>query len=348
LKATYHKYILNFKRPSGTSRGVMNEKETWFIVLEQEGKKGIGECGILRGLSIDDRPDYEEKLRWTCDNIHLGKDQLWEALLEFPSIQFGVEMAFQSLVSETPFLLFPSDFTNGTKSILINGLVWMGEEAFMKEQIEEKLAQGFRCIKLKIGAINFDKELQLLRFIREHFTPEQVEIRVDANGAFNENIALDKLIQLSEFKLHSIEQPIQKNHTDRMAELCKTSPFPIAVDEELIGVFTVEEKEKLLEKIRPQYIILKPSFVGGFRGTQEWISLAEKHKIGWWITSALESNIGLNAIAQWTFLQHNLMPQGLGTGALYTNNFDCPLEVSQGQLWYKKELEWAFDFALLK
>jgi O-succinylbenzoate synthase len=348
LKATYHKYILNFKRPSGTSRGIMNEKETWFIVLEQEGKKGIGECGILRGLSIDDRPDYEEKLRWTCDNIHLGKDQLWEALLEFPSMQFGVEMAFQSLVSKTPFLLFPSDFTNGTKSILINGLVWMGEESFMKEQIEEKLAQGFRCIKLKIGAIDFDKELQLLRFIREHFTPEQVEIRVDANGAFDENIALDKLHQLSEFKLHSIEQPIQKNHTDRMAELCKTSPFPIALDEELIGVFTVEEKEKLLEKIKPQYIILKPSFVGGFRGTQEWVSLAEKHKIGWWITSALESNIGLNAIAQWTFLQHNLMPQGLGTGALYTNNFDCPLEVSQGQLWYKKELEWAFDFALFK
>lgn len=348
MKATYHKYILNFKRPSGTSRGVMNEKETWFIVLEQDGKKGIGECGILRGLSVDDRPDYEEKLRWTCDNIHLGKDQLWEALLEFPSIQFGVEMAFRSLVSETPFLLFPSDFTNCTKSILINGLVWMGEEAFMKEQIEEKLAQGFRCVKLKIGAIDFDKELQLLRFIREHFTPEQVEIRVDANGAFDENIALDKLIQLSEFKLHSIEQPIQKNHTDRMAELCKTSPFPIALDEELIGVFTLEEKEKLLEKIKPQYIILKPSFVGGFRGTQEWISLAEKYKIGWWITSALESNIGLNAIAQWTFLQHNLMPQGLGTGALYINNFDCPLEVSQGQLWYKKELEWAFDFALLK
>ncbi|HEY4629257.1 MAG TPA: o-succinylbenzoate synthase [Flavobacterium sp.] len=348
MKATYHKYILNFKRPSGTSRGVMNEKETWFVVLEQEGKKGIGECGILRGLSIDDRPDYEEKLRWTCDNIHLGKDQLWEALLEFPSIQFGVEMAFQSLVSETPFLLFPSDFTNGSKSILINGLVWMGEESFMKEQIEEKLAQGFRCIKLKIGAIDFDKELQLLRFIREHFTPEQVEIRVDANGVFYENEALDKLSQLSEFKLHSIEQPIQKKHADRMAELCKTSPFPIALDEELIGVFTLEEKEKLLEKIKPQYIILKPSFVGGFRGTQEWISLAEKHKIGWWITSALESNIGLNAIAQWTFLQHNLMPQGLGTGALYTNNFDCPLEVLEGQLWYKKELDWAFDFVFLK
>ena len=348
MKATYHKYILNFKRPSGTSRGVMTEKETWFIVLEQDGKKGIGECGILRGLSIDDRPDYEEKLQGTCDNIQLEKDQLWEALLEFPSIQFGVEMAFQSLVSESPFLLFPSDFTNGAKSILINGLVWMGEEAFMKQQIEEKLAQGFTCIKLKIGAIDFDKELQLLRFIREHFTPEQVEIRVDANGAFDEISALDKLTQLSEFKLHSIEQPIQKNNTDSMAELCKITPFPIALDEELIGVFSLAEKEQLLLKIKPQYIILKPSFIGGFRGTQEWISLAKKHKIGWWVTSALESNIGLNAIAQWTFLQHNLMPQGLGTGALFTNNFDCPLQVLQGQLWYKKELDWAFDFNLFK
>ena len=348
MKATYHKYILNFKRPSGTSRGVMTEKETWFIVLEQDGKKGIGECGILRGLSIDDRLDYEEKLQWTCDNIQLEKDQLWEALLEFPSIQFGVEMAFQSLVSESPFLLFPSDFTNGAKSILINGLVWMGEEAFMKQQIEEKLAQGFTCIKLKIGAIDFDKELQLLRLIREHFTPEQVEIRVDANGAFNEISALDKLTQLSEFKLHSIEQPIQKNNTDSMAELCKITPFPIALDEELIGVFSLAEKEQLLLKIKPQYIILKPSFIGGFRGTQEWISLAKKHKIGWWVTSALESNIGLNAIAQWTFLQHNLMPQGLGTGALFTNNFDCPLQVLQGQLWYKKELDWAFDFNLFK
>ena len=348
MKATYHKYILNFKRPSGTSRGVMTEKETWFIVLEQDGKKGIGECGILRGLSIDDRPDYEEKLQWTCDNIQLEKDQLWEALLEFPSIQFGVEMAFQSLVSESPFLLFPSDFTNGAKSILINGLVWMGEEAFMKQQIEEKLAQGFTCIKLKIGAIDFDKELQILRFIPAHITPAQAEIRVDSYGASNEISALDKLTQLSEFKLHSIEQPIQKNNTDSMAELCKITPFPIALDEELIGVFSLAEKEQLLLKIKPQYIILKPSFIGGFRGTQEWISLAKKHKIGWWVTSALESNIGLNAIAQWTFLQHNLMPQGLGTGALFTNNFDCPLQVLQGQLWYKKELDWAFDFNLFK
>lgn len=340
MKATYHKYLLHFKRPSGTSRGVMTDKETWFIVLEQDGKKGIGECGILRGLSCDDRSDYEEKLAWTCANIDLGKDLLLEALLEFPSIQFGVEMAFQSLASETPYLLFPSDFTQGQKSIPINGLIWMGEESFMKEQIEEKLATGFRCVKLKIGAIDFEKELQLLRYIRANFSPEQVEIRVDANGAFDKNDALDKLIQLSEFKLHSIEQPVAKNNTDRMSELCKTSPFPIALDEELIGVFSVSDKETLLQKIKPQYIILKPTFVGGFRGTQEWISLAEKHKIGWWITSALESNIGLNAIAQWTFLQHNLMPQGLGTGALYTNNFDCPLKVDQGQLWYDTNVNW--------
>jgi O-succinylbenzoate synthase len=344
MKATYHKYNLQFKRPSGTSRGVMTEKETWFLVLKKDGKKGIGECGILRGLSVDDRPDYEEKLQWTCANIDLGKDQLWEALIEFPSIQFGVEMAFLSLQSETPFLLFPSEFTEGAKSILINGLVWMGEAAFMKQQIEEKLAQGFACVKLKIGAIDFDKELGLLRYIRQHFTPEKVEIRVDANGAFGLDTALDKIVQLSEFKIHSIEQPIQKNNTDRMSDLCKTTPLPIALDEELIGVFTIEEKEWLLQKIRPQYIILKPSFIGGFRGTQEWIALAKKHQIGWWVTSALESNIGLNAIAQWTFLQHNLMPQGLGTGALYTNNFDCPLDVSQGQLWYKKANEWRFNF----
>ncbi|WP_417941587.1 o-succinylbenzoate synthase [Flavobacterium sp. RS13.1] len=344
MKATYHKYMLEFKRPSGTSRGIMTEKETWFIVLEENGKKGIGECGILRGLSADDREDYEEKLNWVCQNIHFGEKALWENLLEFPSIQFGIEMAFLSLKSENPYVLFPSDFTNNSKSIVINGLVWMGEAAFMKEQIEEKLGQGFTCIKLKIGAIDFEKELDLLRFIRTHFTAKQIEIRVDANGAFSLNDALDKLNQLSGFELHSIEQPIQKKHTDSMAELCKNTPFPIALDEELIGVFSLEEKEALLQKIKPQYIILKPSFVGGFRGTQEWITLAQKYNIGWWITSALESNIGLNAIAQWTFLQNSDMPQGLGTGALYTNNIDCPLEVLNGQLWYSKTKNWDTSF----
>lgn len=343
MKATYQKYNLEFKRPSGTSRGILTQKEAWFIVLEENGKKGIGECAILRGLSCDDRPDYEEKLQWTCNNIHFGIDVLWEALKEFPSIQFGVEMAFQSLASKMPFLLFPSPFTKGEKSIPINGLVWMGEESFMKQQIEENIAQGFNCIKLKIGAIDFQKELDLLHFIRQNFDENTIEIRVDANGAFYESEALDKLNQLAGFKLHSIEQPIAKNHTDRMAELCKITPIPIALDEELIGVFSEQEKEQLLTKVKPQYIILKPSFIGGFRGTAAWISLAEKHQIGWWITSALESNIGLNAIAQWTYLQQNSMPQGLGTGGLFTNNFECPLEVSKGQLWYKKDLNWQCD-----
>jgi o-succinylbenzoate synthase len=344
LKASYHKYILDFKLPSGTSRGVLTHKETWFIVLEKDGKKGIGECGILRGLSVDDLPDYELKLAWTCQNIHLGEEHLWNALLHYPSIQFGVEMAFQSLSSSTPFSLFPSAFTMGKGSIPINGLVWMGEPQFMKQQIEEKLAQGFSCIKLKIGAIDFEQELQLLHFIRANFTPDKIEIRVDANGAFDSSTALIKLNQLSEFKIHSIEQPIQKNDTDSMAELCKTTPLPIALDEELIGVFNYQEKEALLLKIKPQYIILKPSFIGGFRGTEEWIVLAEKYQIGWWITSALESNIGLNAIAQWTFLKQNLMPQGLGTGGLYTNNFDCPLTVADGKLWYNDKTEWQFNF----
>ncbi|WP_264554290.1 o-succinylbenzoate synthase [Flavobacterium sp. N2038] len=340
MKAFYHKYMLEFKVPSGTSRGIMTEKETWFIVLEENDKKGIGECGILRGLSADDREDYEEKLKWACENIHLGETVLWESLLEFPSIQFGVEMAFLSLKSENPYLLFPSDFTRNSKSIVINGLVWMGEASFMKQQIEDKLANGFDCIKLKIGAIDFDKELELLQYIRSHFSAKQIEIRVDANGAFALNEALDKLKQLNQFELHSIEQPIKKGNVQAMKDLCLETPFPIALDEELIGVFSFEEKENLLQKIKPQYIILKPSFIGGFRGTQEWITLAEKYHIGWWITSALESNIGLNAIAQWTFLQNSQMPQGLGTGALYTNNFDCPLEVKEGQLWYNNSKNW--------
>lgn len=340
IKATYKKYILDFKNPSGTSRGVLTQKETCFLILEKNGKKGIGECGLLRGLSCDDRPDYEEKLQWVCCNMHLSETELWKQLVEFPSIQFGVEMALLSLASNDPFLLFTSSFTACEKSIVINGLVWMGNPEFMKQQIEQKIADGFTCIKLKIGALEFDKELALLQFIRENFDANQIEIRVDANGAFNENEALDKLNQLNEFQLHSIEQPIAKNNTDRMAELCKMSKLDIALDEELIGVFSMQEKEDLLVKIKPKYIILKPSFIGGFRGTNEWISIAEKHGIQWWITSALESNIGLNAIAQFTFLKQNNLPQGLGTGGLFTNNFDCPLEVKNGQLFYNSNVEW--------
>lgn len=342
MKASYHKYNLNFKRPSGTSRGIMTTKETWFLIIEENGKKGIGECGILRGLSIDDRTDYEEKLQWVCENINLEDDILWENLLEFPSIQFGLETAFRSFRSDDPFEIFPSEFTQGTKNIPINGLVWMGEKSFMKEQIEQKIKDGFSCIKLKIGAIEFEKELELLSFIRENYPPETIEIRVDANGAFSSSEALNKIDQLSGYKIHSIEQPIRQNQHDSMSEVCKNTKVLIALDEELIGVFKFEEKRKLLQKIKPHYIILKPSLVGGFKGSLEWIQLAEEMGIGWWITSALESNIGLNAIAQFTFIQQNPMPQGLGTGSLYTNNFDSPLTVENGFLSYDISKSWDF------
>lgn len=344
MKATYHKYILEFKKPSGTSRGVLRTKETWFIVISNENKQGIGECGILRTLSIDDRPDYEDKLQWTCDHIHLGVDALWLALKEFPSIQFGVEMAFKSLDSVTPFLLFPSKFTKNLDAIPINGLVWMGTKDFMKDQITEKLKQGFDCIKMKIGAIDFNTELTLLSYIRSQFSRDEIELRVDANGAFDPEEALDKLNSLKEYDLHSIEQPIKQGQLMTMRSLCKETPLPIALDEELIGVFDVTEKKKLLLTIRPQYIILKPSLIGGFKGTKEWIDLAEDLGIGWWITSALESNIGLNAIAQYTYTLHNKMLQGLGTGGLYTNNIKSPLVVSQGTLQYDRNKKWNVNY----
>jgi o-succinylbenzoate synthase len=340
MKATYQKYILDFKRPSGTSRGVLTQKETWFIILEQNGKTGIGECGILRGLSIDDRSDYEEKLKWTCDNIHLGLENLYSELVELPSIQFGLEMAFKSLESNNPFKLFPSAFTEGKASIPINGLIWMGTPEFMNAQIKDKIEQGFSCIKLKIGAIDFDTEIALLKSTRKEFSASDIELRVDANGAFKPDEALEKLKRLSELKLHSIEQPIKQGQLEKMAILCEQTPLPIALDEELIGVFDVTEKVNLLQTINPQYIILKPSFIGGWSGTKQWINLANKQNIGWWITSALESNIGLNAIAQWTFTLNYNLPQGLGTGALFTNNFDSPLQVKNGTLHYENNLAW--------
>ncbi|WP_378174376.1 o-succinylbenzoate synthase [Aquimarina sp. SS2-1] len=348
MKATYHKHILEFKRPSGTSRGVLKTKETWFIVITAEGKQGIGECGILRTLSIDDRPDYEEKLEWTCNHIHLGVEQLWKELVEFPSIQFGVEMAFKSLESDSPFILFPSKFTEGKEAIPINGLIWMGEEQFMRNQIIEKLEQGFDCIKMKIGAIDFEAELELISYIRSQFNKETIELRVDANGAFTPANALDKLNRLSTYDLHSIEQPIKQGQLEEMKGLCGKTPLPIALDEELIGVFSVTDKKKLLLTIQPQYIILKPSLIGGFKGTQEWIDLADELGIGWWITSALECNIGLNAIAQYTFTLNNKMPQGLGTGGLYSNNINSPLEVQKGTLTYLPENKWEVPYLVKK
>ena len=343
MKATFQKYILNFKQASGTSRGILKTKETYFLKLSEANKIGIGECAIFRGLSIDDRPDYEEKLSWLCNNIHQSESFLLNELVEFPSIQFGLEQALLSLRSKDAFKLFPSKFTNSSAAININGLIWMGNEAFMKQQIEEKIATGFSTIKMKIGAIDFDAELKLLKSIRKNFSSEEIELRVDANGAFKPNEALEKLKQLSDFEMHSIEQPIKQGQVDEMADLCLKTPLPIALDEELIGVFDVTKKQELLQIINPQYIILKPSLVGGYSGSEDWIQLAEKEKIGWWITSALESNIGLNAIAQWTYTLSNKMPQGLGTGSLFTNNFESPLEVKNGHLHYNKNKNWNFN-----
>lgn len=340
MQASYQKYILNFKRPSGTSRGVLTQKETWFIILKKDDKTGVGECGILRGLSIDDRPDYEEKLQWVCKNINLGLDQLIIELVEFPSIQFGLEMAFKSIISDDRFTLFPSEFTRGEDAIPINGLVWMGDKTFMSQQIKEKIQQGFKCIKLKIGAIDFETELNLLKSIRKEFSVNDIELRVDANGGFSPKDALEKLKILSSLDLHSIEQPLKQGQFEAIAKLCEATPLPIALDEELIGVFPVTKKQELLQTINPQHIILKPSLIGGFKGSNEWINLANNQNIGWWITSALESNIGLNAIAQWTYSLNTKMYQGLGTGSLFTNNFDSPLTVKNGTLRHEQNRHW--------
>ena len=343
IKANYKKYILNFKNPSGTSRGVLRTKETWFIILKNDDKIGIGETGLFRGLSIDDRPDYEEKLIWVCKNINLGKSFLLKELNDFPSIQFGLEQAFLSLTSNSAYELFPSEFTNGINSIPINGLVWMGDKEFMNKQIKEKLKTGFSCIKMKIGAIDFNAEVELLKSIRNEFSSKEIELRVDANGAFKPNEALEKLSILSELNIHSIEQPIKQGQVNEMSKLCAKTPLPIALDEELIGVFSSLEKKEIITAIKPQYIILKPSLIGGFAGSKEWINLAEQNSCGWWITSALESNIGLNAIAQFTHTLNSKLPQGLGTGGLFTNNFKSPLEVKNGTLQYNPDKTWDFN-----
>jgi o-succinylbenzoate synthase len=343
IKATYKRYILNFKNPSGTSRGILRTKETWFVILEENGKIGIGETGLFRGLSIDDVSNYEEKLDWVCKNINLGLESLLSDVFDFPSIQFGLEQAFLSLQSDSKFELFPSAFTKGNQAISINGLVWMGDQQFMKTQIEEKLKVGFSCIKMKIGAIDFDAEVRLLKSIRKEFSSKEIELRVDANGAFNPENALEKLKTLSDLDIHSIEQPIQQGQLQEMAFLCENSPVPIALDEELIGVFSLDEKKRIIETVNPQFIILKPSLIGGFRGSKEWIDSIESKNSKWWITSALESNVGLSAIAQFTHTLGNGLPQGLGTGSLYTNNFESPLEVKNGTLQYNNSNIWNFN-----
>ena len=328
--ATFKQYILEFKQASGTSRGVLTTKETYFLEVFDGDKKGIGECAIFRGLSFEDIPEYEEMLKWLCDNINENKKTLRKELLHFPSIWFGYEQAMLNL-KHGEDLYFPSEFSEGYSSLKINGLIWMGEADFMKQQIEEKLNQGFHCLKLKIG-IDWKAEKEILKQLREKFGKEDLELRVDANGGFTFEEAKTVLQELADLDIHSIEQPIKAGNITEMAELCKNTPTPIALDEELIGVLNFDDKKELLEKINPQFIILKPSLVGGFSGTDEWISFAEAKKIGWWITSALESNIGLNAIAQYAFTKNPKIPQGLGTGGLFTNNLETRLVLHGDEL----------------
>lgn len=340
MKAHYKRHVLKFKRPGGTSRGILKEKETWFLFLTDGEKKGVGECGLFRGLSVDDRTDYEDQLKDLCERINQNETVPVKSLQSFPSIQMGYEMALLSLKSKDPYKLFPSAFTNGQGKIPINGLVWMGERSFMKAQIQEKIEQGFDCIKLKIGALDFREELSLLEEIRKSYGPEQMMLRVDANGAFAPSEVMDKLKALAGLDIHSIEQPIAVGQSLAMQDLCSKSPVPIALDEELIGVIEKEDRSALLDEIMPQYLILKPSLLGGFQSCEEWIAQAQQRSIGWWVTSALESNIGLNAIAQWTFSLAVKNHQGLGTGGLFTNNFKSPLEVRNGYLTFNTNQNW--------
>ena len=335
MKIDIEERVLHFKQPAGTSRGVYTERKIWLVKMTDRDAVGIGECAPLPKLSCDDIPHYAEVLRRFCDEVERSGQLDTEALRDYPSMLFGLETAMLSFAKTQ----HSTPFSKGEVGIPINGLVWMGTYEEMKERIEQKLAQGFHCIKLKIGAIDFDAELELIKKIRERFSHQEVELRVDANGAFPFDEALYKLELLSQYALHSIEQPIKAGQWANMAELCRESPLPIALDEELIGVNDPDQKRQMLNIIRPRYIILKPSLHGGMMGVREWIDIANDMDIGSWITSALESNIGSNAIAQFcadVYGDNIPMPQGLGTGQLFTDNIPMPLEIRGDKLWISK------------
>ena len=326
MKASWTKRTLNLKQPAGTSRGVIKSRDVWYITLCENGITGIGECAPLRGLSLDNFDQIESKLEEVCANPKLFINDL-SSLKDFPSIRFGLEMACFDLKNGGG-----QNYYGSFDSIEINGLIWMGNPDFMMGQVEQKLDEGWTCIKLKIGALDFDSELDILRSIRSRFSRDELELRVDINGAFTENDVREKLNRLAEFDLHSIEQPIQPGQWDLLAELCESSPIPIALDEELIPLVNDAERIEMLENVNPQYLVLKPSLLGGFSETKKWIRMAKERNIGWWITSALESNIGLNAIAQWTAKMKPDGFQGLGTGQLFTNNIPSPLTVKSGKI----------------
>ncbi len=345
MKIDIEERVLHFKQPAGTSRGVYTERRSWFVTATiPDGSPsgpavGIGECAPLPDLSCDARPDYGEVLRRFCDEVERTGQIDYEAMRDYPSMLFGLETALLDVrckMSEGRSLLFDTAFSRGEVGIPINGLVWMGNYDEMLQRLEQKLEQGFRCVKLKIGAIDFEQELELVRRIRQRFSFHEVELRLDANGAFPYEEALYKLELLSQYAVHSIEQPIRKGQWAYMAELCRESPLPIALDEELIGVNDREMKSHMLNVIKPAYIVLKPSLHGGMTGCREWIEAAKDHEVGSWITSALESNIGLNAIAQFCSAVYGdsiTMPQGLGTGQLFTDNIPMPLEIRGDHLW---------------
>ncbi len=334
LEASFEKHLLQFITPAKTSRETFTFKDTYLLKVKyvDDNSIGTGECSPLWTLSIDPKDEYISKLEYICKNINNWKNLLEGELDSFPSIQFGLETALLDLSNEGKCIIYPSKFSEGKDSIQINGLIWMDTFEKMSIQIEDKIKKGFSCVKLKIGAINWEDELYLLKNIRKRFSESDIEMRVDANGAFSPTQALAKLNKLAQLKIHSIEQPIMAGQIDSMKYLCRDTPIPIALDEELIGVSSKLEKDELLEEIKPQFIILKPTLVGGIKGSNEWIHAASKSKTKWWITSALEGNYALNSIAQFVYQTENKLPQGLGTGQLYSNNFDSRLSLRQDLL----------------
>lgn len=333
--------VLRFRQPAGTSRGVYTTRKSWFITLtspDMPGRKGVGECAPLPSLSCDDIPEYGKTLRALCDMFGQRGEIDYALMRPYPSMLFGLETALRHFEAGSE-ALFDTPFSRGEEGITINGLVWMGSFDEMLRRMEDKIEQGFRCIKLKVGAIDFDSEMELLRRLRDRFSHRELTIRLDANGAFPFSEALYRLELLSQYAVHSIEQPIAARQWGNMAELCRESPLPIALDEELIGVNQPDMKKHILNVIKPAYIVLKPSLHGGMHGTEEWIAAAKDKGIGTWITSALESNVGLNAIAQFTahvYGNNIRMPQGLGTGLLFEDNIPMPLEIRGEKLWFSK------------
>lgn len=345
LRARFHKYTLHFRFLARTSRESMTQRHTYYLHLWDDSNpevEGIGECNLFRGLSAEDTPDYERRLQRFCDEA--GDAHAVDNVRDCSSILFGFETAKADLNNGGVRQPFPCQWSIGGASIPINGLVWMGDRKLMADRIREKLDAGFKCLKLKIGGIRFEDELDLLEMVRREFSQSDLQIRLDANGAFSPADALEKLDRLSKYSIHSIEQPIRAGQLREMSELCKKSPLPIALDEELIGVREMGQKAALLDGLRPQYIILKPALCGGFCHADEWIAEAQRLGIGWWSTSALESNVGLNAIAQWLGGKMGdkglEMPQGLGTGALYVDNVQSPLKLEGDRLLYDASVSW--------